>query len=383
MQQTQSEAVIGNWLVGPVHRATGWVAASGLTIYSIPLILQTLATPASWATDLPRWAITVAAIVLIARRASRGLSPAKPVRVAVLVALISRIVHWVAIEQGMLAPSDYPTDQLFSWVALAIVVIGWPSTWSVLVAGALVVTDVLVSQPPTVGAAVWGLVFGMGLYAATSFAALGLRRSLRRRTGRVLAAHESLARAEEAASAVHQHGYWAGVVHDHVLSVLVAAGQAKDEASRDWLARDAATALERLGQRPETLPCLTGELATWILQAARDAVPGIEFHERLADRGRSLPGEVAAALLTASEEALRNVVRHGDPDSASVSLVQEDDELTVTVRDEGVGFDPASVPGSRLGLRVAVAERLAMVGGQGTWISSPGAGATVRLRWPA
>ena len=59
--------------------------------------------------------------------------------------------------------------------------------------------------------------------------------------------------------------------------------------------------------------------------------------------------------------------------------VRHDDELTVLVEDNSVGFDPAALgPEAGIGLR-NVATRLAYLGGQARFDAAPGRGTTVTL----
>jgi signal transduction histidine kinase len=56
--------------------------------------------------------------------------------------------------------------------------------------------------------------------------------------------------------------------------------------------------------------------------------------------------------------------------------------IQVQVGDAGSGFEPATVPTERLGVRVSIVERMSSAGGHADVESSPGAGTTVTLRWP-
>jgi signal transduction histidine kinase len=102
-----------------------------------------------------------------------------------------------------------------------------------------------------------------------------------------------------------------------------------------------------------------------------------------------IPVPVAASVAHAVREALANVVSHARTGEAwvEVSLPAPDAEpartadLQVTVRDAGVGFDPARVDPARLGLRRSVIERMADCGGQASVTSAPREGTVVSLRW--
>jgi signal transduction histidine kinase len=105
-------------------------------------------------------------------------------------------------------------------------------------------------------------------------------------------------------------------------------------------------------------------------------VPG-----RAVDR---LPPGTEAQLFRIAQEALTNVVRHASARSATVSLVAGDGSVTLTVSDDGDGFDPAarSVRSRRLGL-TSMRERAAALGGRLTIESAPGEGTTVTAVIPA
>jgi len=81
-------------------------------------------------------------------------------------------------------------------------------------------------------------------------------------------------------------------------------------------------------------------------------------------------------------EALTNIARHAQASDIEVSLQLEDQQIALTVEDNGVGFDAENwfnSPGERqsLGL-VSMRERAELLGGGLEIISSPGRGTTVR-----
>jgi signal transduction histidine kinase len=94
------------------------------------------------------------------------------------------------------------------------------------------------------------------------------------------------------------------------------------------------------------------------------------------------PGRPAtdAVLLRAAQEALANVRRHADAASVGITLDRDAESASVTVTDDGGGFDPALVSeGYGLpGLR----SRAAAFGGTCTVRSAPGEGTTVRVCIP-
>lgn len=94
------------------------------------------------------------------------------------------------------------------------------------------------------------------------------------------------------------------------------------------------------------------------------------------------------ALFRIVQEALGNAVKHAQASEADVRLRVEPDRLVVTVRDDGVGFDPTApvqpstdASSGGQGLR-SMRERAATAGLTLTITSAPGAGTTVQAEAP-
>ena len=109
---------------------------------------------------------------------------------------------------------------------------------------------------------------------------------------------------------------------------------------------------------------------------------GLTVTVSAAGNGRLAP-EVERQLLRVAEEALSNVVRHAKARTAVVSLDLSDEVVSVTVGDDGVGFDPTArtISSRRLGL-TSMRERVAALGGELQIQSAPGRGTSVRARVP-
>ncbi|BCL81027.1 sensor histidine kinase [Ktedonobacteria bacterium brp13] len=92
-----------------------------------------------------------------------------------------------------------------------------------------------------------------------------------------------------------------------------------------------------------------------------------------------LPLEMKEALYRIAYEALYNVVKHAHASIVVIRFRQQADEISLEVRDNGKGFDPAgSFPG-HLGLS-SMRERATKIGGTFAVESSPGAGTSICVR---
>jgi signal transduction histidine kinase len=176
------------------------------------------------------------------------------------------------------------------------------------------------------------------------------------------------------------------LVHDRVLATLLAA--ARDVPGSEELRRqDARHALDGLRAllRPEAdsqREPMSGEDLAWALQAAAtDTAPEASFgYEVHADV--RIPDDAVDALIAATEEALRNSLLHAGVANRTVHVHVGMDGVQVDVLDDGVGFDPARVPPSRLGIAESILGRMAAVdGGSAVVVATAGVGTRVQLRY--
>jgi len=86
---------------------------------------------------------------------------------------------------------------------------------------------------------------------------------------------------------------------------------------------------------------------------------------------------VKEALYRVAQEALHNVAKHAQATQVELRLAVEDGRLTLTIRDDGQGFDPTGDFPGHLGLR-SMRERLEAVGGEFHLHSAPGQGTMIR-----
>ena len=88
-----------------------------------------------------------------------------------------------------------------------------------------------------------------------------------------------------------------------------------------------------------------------------------------------LPIEIEAAIYFVCLEAMQNAAKYAHATELRVALAREGDGIAFSVRDDGVGFDTASVS-TGTGLQ-NMRDRLAAFGGDVGVSSTPGAGTTV------
>ena len=99
---------------------------------------------------------------------------------------------------------------------------------------------------------------------------------------------------------------------------------------------------------------------------------------------RRLPADVELVLYRVVQEALTNVAKHAAASSARVLVSRRRNEVTVSIEDDGLGFDPDDLPrayGSGLGI-FGMRERLGLVGGEVQLQSTKRHGTRITARVP-
>ena len=92
--------------------------------------------------------------------------------------------------------------------------------------------------------------------------------------------------------------------------------------------------------------------------------------------------KVEEALFRIAQEALANSARHSQATQVELTLTSEQDRCTLTVHDNGQGFDSATMQGKGIGLR-SMQERIHAVGGTLNVTSALGEGTQVTASCPA
>ena len=137
-----------------------------------------------------------------------------------------------------------------------------------------------------------------------------------------------------------------------IITQLQAAALAKDDPAEWQRHLDSATALARENLtearrsvhalRPEALDAATLPDALADVAARWTSGPACPRPSPPPATPRRLHPEIEAAILRVAQEALSNVAKHAAAGRVGVTLSYMDDEVTLDVRDDGVGFDPVS-----------------------------------------
>jgi two-component system sensor histidine kinase UhpB len=109
----------------------------------------------------------------------------------------------------------------------------------------------------------------------------------------------------------------------------------------------------------------------------------VEFEDLAREHNRRLRREAAVALFRIAQEALTNVARHAQAKHVELRLEADAQQMLLTVRDDGAGFDPAAAAAraSRLGM-TTMRERVVAAGGSLELESAPNEGTTLRASVP-
>ncbi len=89
----------------------------------------------------------------------------------------------------------------------------------------------------------------------------------------------------------------------------------------------------------------------------------LEVKFRVTGENHPLPASVEVGLYRIAQEALTNALQHAKARSLAIRLAATPDEVRLTVRDDGAGFDPDQLGPERYGL-LGISERVKLLGGR-------------------
>lgn len=101
----------------------------------------------------------------------------------------------------------------------------------------------------------------------------------------------------------------------------------------------------------------------------------------LALQGKYISVGTQDVIYRITQEALSNIAKHAHAKSVTVSVLEGAHQLTVSITDDGVGFDMTQPANGHFGL-MSMRERARVVGGQMTIESDTGHGTTIKVILP-
>ncbi|MBI2849816.1 MAG: sensor histidine kinase [Chloroflexi bacterium] len=108
---------------------------------------------------------------------------------------------------------------------------------------------------------------------------------------------------------------------------------------------------------------------------------GINFELKHSGLGKDLPRHIATTVYRIIEEASTNIARHAKAERFEVVVRAGKKSLSLSIRDDGAGFNPAEVPAASTGLRT-MRERTRYLGGTFELESAPGEGTRLTVKLP-
>jgi signal transduction histidine kinase len=189
-------------------------------------------------------------------------------------------------------------------------------------------------------------------------------------------------------------------VHDDLGASLTQIAILSEVAQRDWTHSETARAhVAKISATARTVVDNLSELV-WATNPRNDTLDNFvsylrEFAARFFENAsilcrldfpQSVPdlplaAELRRSLFLVVKEALHNVLQHSRASQVQITVAFPRSHLSISIRDNGRGFEPQSIASSSNGLR-NIRQRVERAGGTVTIQSQPGAGVAIDLRVP-
>ena len=212
-------------------------------------------------------------------------------------------------------------------------------------------------------------------------------------------ANERLKNEARDAAVIAERNRLARDLHDAVTQTLFSTSLIAEVLPKIW-ARDPEQAQGRLDELRQLTRGALGEMRTLLMElrpsAMRKADP-VELFKHLTEvfTGRTgvpvdfsiegsadcyMPEEVKLAFYRIAQESLNNVAKHAEAEKVWFRFSCDSAGGTLTITDDGQGFEQGSIPRGHLGLEI-MNERAESIGADLTFVTQPGEGTTLRLTW--
>jgi PAS domain S-box-containing protein len=191
-------------------------------------------------------------------------------------------------------------------------------------------------------------------------------------------------------------------LHDEVGQALTALRMHLEEmnaaAHEPFLSRKLSDSSEILGRILNQIRNLSVDLRPLVLDdlglvaalrwyaSSRSQLAGFTVHFEPDSALGKLPSEIETVCFRLAQEALTNIVRHANAKHVRIDLSLANDEIHLSIKDDGQGFDlqhahKQMMLGKSFGL-LGMKERVALVGGDLDIESVPGCGTELRAKLP-
>jgi signal transduction histidine kinase len=199
-----------------------------------------------------------------------------------------------------------------------------------------------------------------------------------------------------------ERSHWARELHDETLQglgalrvLLSSARRAKDAEALDKALQQAVDQVTGEVQnlralitdlRPAALdeiglqPALEGLIDQRRGQMSLDITSRIDLRFESGDEPDRLALDIETAVYRLVQEALTNAAKHAQAGRVAVTVIEDERRVTVTVEDDGIGFDP---DGDSAGFGITgMRERVGLAKGEMSIESEPGKGTSIRATLP-
>jgi nitrate/nitrite-specific signal transduction histidine kinase len=186
-------------------------------------------------------------------------------------------------------------------------------------------------------------------------------------------------------------------LHDAVTQTLFSANLIADVIPRIWK-RDPEEGLQNLEELRQLTRGALAEMRTLLLEMRPEALERSDIKSLLTQLADAFTGrvrvpvslaiegdckathEVKVAFYRVAQEALNNVAKHSGARQVGLVLACQPRQMNLTIRDDGLGFEPGSITPDHMGLAI-MRERASSIGACLKVESQVGQGTTVELDW--